>query len=706
MTTVYIENLDEIKAKLNPEAVLELLQPGNKKRFGKELRSPCPVHGGDGAENFSLNVDTHNWMCHSNGCKGTNLVDLYAQSKKIQINIAAAKLAEKFSIPIKYKEAMVSNRNTSYSPESILTCWDKAQPQGKDTYFPKKRLQPPPIARFGSNPKGYTSTLIALKDVNDELKCLISLSSGGKFNFGNPKGAFALLGVINPDGEFYAGEGIATVQTAWEATQRKIPAVSCGTWSNILPVVTAIKSKYHNAKPIILIDCDGGGNGIKAAQMIAKAFPDATFRKPDFSQFINPNNENLADFNDLISVCNFPLEEVKRQLSIEFQIPEYEDLKEWSKENRQEILKENSNSSSNYLPIISIADRQKNHEAMLAKNRGKKYLGLKVKTIKEFNHDMLGIRGLQLLAAAPNVGKTSLTIQLALEVLSENPEACLVYVSLEMNEDSIFTKMNLYHSELNYKTYVLGSTQIEYETHHENLFTSEELRKMELAKNSITKYGYRLQIIDQKTCPNINSDTIIAHIENVKKETGCTRAIVIVDYLQVWPVPENKRFSSDIEADKWRIGEIKKISDALNIDNHDPLIVISESRKPSSSGEVWGGELSDVMGSARGTYTPDAVLLLSQLEEKTLGNLFKNSGIKDFENKENPNSKEVVESKPITDFLARHGMVFCGLKLPKCRDGMTRFNTILVFHFRRNKFEPINWLEIRRISSEDKKKNK
>ena len=185
MTTGYIENLDEIKAKLNPEAVLELLQPGKKRRSGKELRSPCPVHGGDGAENFSLNVDTHNWICHSKGCKGVNLVDLYAQSKKMQVNAAAAELAMQFGIPVKYKD-MASNRNTSYSPESILTCWDEAQPQGKDTYFSKKRLQPPPIARFGSNPKGYQSTLIPYKDINSELKCLLSLSSGGKFNFGQP----------------------------------------------------------------------------------------------------------------------------------------------------------------------------------------------------------------------------------------------------------------------------------------------------------------------------------------------------------------------------------------------------------------------------------------------------------------------------------------------------------------------------------------
>ena len=317
MTTRYIENLDEIKSKLDPESVLDLLQPGKKKRSGKELRSACPVHGGDGSENFSLNLNNHNWICHSKGCKGTNLVDLYAQCKKIEIPAAAEEIAGIFGIPIKFKETVGRIQNTSYSntPEALLECWNEAQPQGNDTYFSKKGLKPPPIARFGKNPKGYQSTIIALKDIKDELKCLLSLSSGGKFNFGNPKGAFAQLGKIGAEGEFYVGEGIATVQTAWEATQKEIPAVSCGTWSNILLVVSAIKGKYPNAKPIILIDCDDGGNGLKAAQSVALAFPEATFRKPSFEALPNPGNEELTDFNDIISKCGQSLDEVRRQLA-------------------------------------------------------------------------------------------------------------------------------------------------------------------------------------------------------------------------------------------------------------------------------------------------------------------------------------------------------------------------------------------------------
>jgi KaiC/GvpD/RAD55 family RecA-like ATPase len=350
MTTPYIENLDEIKAKLDPESVLELLQPGKKNRSGQELRSPCPVHGGDG-ENFCLNLNTHNWTCHSEGCKGTNLVDLYAQCKKIpNVNTAAAELAEIFGIPIKYKGTIEGNQSTKYSPESVLTCWNEAKPQGNDAYFSRKKLAPPPIAKFGKNPAGYHSTLIPYKNTDGELKLILSLGKGKyEFKAGEPKGTFALLGELNPNGSFYVGEGIATVQTAWEATQKEIPAVSCRSWSNILPVVAAIKAKYPNAKPIILIDCDAGGNGLKAAQLVAQAFPDATFRLPSFEQLQHSGDKKPTDFNDIISKCGQSFDEVRRQLEQPF------DISSWSSPPKEPLKEKIQTPNSTEQPKTSTA---------------------------------------------------------------------------------------------------------------------------------------------------------------------------------------------------------------------------------------------------------------------------------------------------------------------------------------------------------------
>ena len=278
--------------------------------------------------------------------------------------------------------------------------------------------------------------------------------------------------------------------------------------------------------------------------------------------------------------------------------------------------------NGNTLPIVPIGDRIKSHNETMKKYRGKKYLGLCVSTISEFNDKMLGLRKLILLAAAPNVGKTALTIQLAKEVLLKEPDACLVYVSLEMDAEEIFTRMNLYLSGLNFDTYVLGSQQTEGGNEYHNLFSQDELGKIDHAAKVIEKIGDRLQIIDAASCAVFNAETIIKYVERLKSKTGCHRAIVVIDYLQVWPAPPGT-FTSDLEGDKWRIGEIKKIRDALNTVNQDPVIVISEARKPSDSSNAWAGDLADVMGSARGTYTPDAVLLLNPLSVKQLDELWK-----------------------------------------------------------------------------------
>ena len=237
-------------------------------------------------------------------------------------------------------------------------------------------------------------------------------------------------------------------------------------------------------------------------------------------------------------------------------IDEYDRLQEQLKRLEEEDRIATISINHNVPPITPIEDRINSHKELLEKYRGKKHLGLCVKTISEFNDKMLGLRKLMLLAAPPNVGKTALTIQLAEEVLLTEPDACLVYVSLEMDVEEIFTRMILYLSGLNFDTYVFGSQQIEGENGFVNFFSRDELNKIDCAIKILQQQGRRLQIIDASSCPQIDAKTIISYVERIKSEIGCVRAIVVIDYLQVWPIPQGIKFTSDLEADKWRIGEV------------------------------------------------------------------------------------------------------------------------------------------------------
>lgn len=308
----YIENLEEIEQQLDPESILEMIQPGKPiKSTGNELRTCCPVHKGDGAENFCINKDTKLWCCHSNGCEGKGLINLYMKSEDItHLPKAVDELARRFPIEVRYK------KDKNYTREDVMQCWETASYNGKDTYFLKKKLKPPTIAKFGKNPNGYYSTLIPYNDVDGNCRYILSISGKGKFQYKiseNISGAFATLGQLG-DCEFYVGEGIATAQTVSIADNTQIPTVSCGSKNNMFPVVKAIKRKYPRSKPIILVDNDASGDALKEALKVKKEFPETTLRMPLFEGMTVEGDKKPSDFNDLISKCGQPLEVVKRQL--------------------------------------------------------------------------------------------------------------------------------------------------------------------------------------------------------------------------------------------------------------------------------------------------------------------------------------------------------------------------------------------------------
>lgn len=183
-------------------------------------------------------------------------------------------------------------------------------------------------------------------------------------------------------------------------------------------------------------------------------------------------------------------------------------------------------------------------------------------------------------------------------------------------------------------------------------------------------------------CSSLNARTVSNYVEGLKVKTKCKRAIVIIDYLQVWPTDPTVRPLSEIEADKWRIGEMKKIRDALG---GDPVIVISEARKPSSKDGKWGGDLSDVMGTARFTYTPDVVMLLLHLRPGDLVALWEKYNLPSLKNAcldKGGEERGIV----IENVLRDKGILLCKLIVPKVRDGMEQFTILLEFYFQRNEF--------------------
>lgn len=317
------------------------------------------------------------------------------------------------------------------------------------------------------------------------------------------------------------------------------------------------------------------------------------------------------------------------------------------------------------------------HDKYLENYRGKEFIGLPQKRIRTLDKLTLGLRGLMLLAAAPNVGKTALTLQLGLDVLIHNEDACIIYISLEMRREVLMSRIRCHLSELDWHTLTFGSTR---KAGAENLFKEDDWGRLQKGNEKLKAIGNRLFLITEKDIPSMTPDSLLHLVNHLKAKSGSSRVFVIVDYLQVIPIPESVRsIRSELGEDKWRIGLLKSLSESLG---DDPVFTISEARKPDK-GSPWGSSLSDIMGSARGSYTPDAVFLYRSLLEREA---IKDLCGKDLTESDFEKIKKIYEEKQYD---------LQQLQLPKARDGMKKGTVYLKFFYNKNIFEETSLHEIK-----------
>jgi replicative DNA helicase len=324
--------------------------------------------------------------------------------------------------------------------------------------------------------------------------------------------------------------------------------------------------------------------------------------------------------------------------------------------------------------IKSTSQLLEEQDQRLALYRGKEFIGLPQKTIPKLDELLLGLRKFIILAAAPNVGKTAITIQWGLDVLKNNDDVCLIYVSLEMSREDVIDRMRCHLTPMTYKNLYFGSQK---DDGSQGWYTLNELESLANSKAELEKLAPRILILSEEDSPQISVTEIIQYIKDLKASSKCTKAIVIIDYLHVFPIEDKdfKNIHSDNEADKCRIGYMKRLRAELVTD---PLIVIAEARKPNSSKDNWAATMADVSGSGRIGYGPDAGMLLNpilddELEEKLGGQ---------------------AKGPDIREFLANKGLRILRLTVDKGRDGMQKGDILLKYHFFENRFEETTWDEV------------
>jgi replicative DNA helicase len=186
-------------------------------------------------------------------------------------------------------------------------------------------------------------------------------------------------------------------------------------------------------------------------------------------------------------------------------------------------------------PAVLLVDDIAAHVERINRFRGAQHIGLVQRTIPKLDDYTLGLRGLMVLGAPPNVGKTVLTVQWGTDVVIQHPEACFVFLSLEMSRWDIMTRILCRLARMNWHTLVLGTSRVAGQT----LFTEEEGARIVQAEERMKTIGRRILILDERNFPAPTLEGLLAHIGDLKGKTGATRAFVLIDYLQVWQPPDH-----------------------------------------------------------------------------------------------------------------------------------------------------------------------
>lgn len=314
-------------------------------------------------------------------------------------------------------------------------------------------------------------------------------------------------------------------------------------------------------------------------------------------------------------------------------------------------------------------------EAFLASHQGGELIGLKT-GMRELDNRTLGLRGLMVLGAGPGVGKTTYAQQLGLEVCRNNDDAVFLMLSLEMDKQALYTRMLCNVAGVSWKTLKLGSPSCRGKQGPR--YTPEDQARLDKARQELRESGLtkRIRIVGREQLgADLTPDDVASILNEFKKSTGAKRALVVIDYLQLIPTPQEILRHGDLDADRYRVQFVQDLLAKTKTTENpvgDAVLVISETRKPSGR-KTWGSGLADLMGSARLPYAVDAALLYNTIDNESFLSEYYWPPL----------------TNPTCQSLQDAGIAPVTLSLAKGRDGMIRGDWALAYRFEESRFEEV-----------------
>ena len=331
-------------------------------------------------------------------------------------------------------------------------------------------------------------------------------------------------------------------------------------------------------------------------------------------------------------------------------------------------------------PARSLSDEWANHKRQQEQFRGRELIGLKT-GMDELDKRTLGVRDIMVLGAMPGAGKTTLAVQIGVGVARRHADndAVVVIISLDMSRDEIMDRIHCHLAGIDWTTLKFGSWDRR-RVGESPWFNQQDQVRLDAADRQIVDEGLgsRILVHDRMSLGNIITASRLSNIvEAFKRQAGASRSFLIIDYLQLLPVPEAAFKGGDLEGDKCRIRLIQDYLDRTRTPANpagDPVLAISEARKPPKAKDGWGYEMAELMGSARLAYAPPMVFMYRPASDT------------DLVTYHNATKQEVDSLRAVFE---SHGIAPVVLTLAKGRDGTQRGSWGLEFDYRRSTFHAV-----------------
>ncbi len=202
--------------------------------------------------------------------------------------------------------------------------------------------------------------------------------------------------------------------------------------------------------------------------------------------------------------------------------------------------------------------------------------------------------GLIIIAASTNVGKTALLSNIALDLISSNPEVRVLYFSLDDSKSTITNRLLGGLSALPLNSIQRGITGQE---------TIEAQTKLDNAYRMLGEYGNdgRLDIVDLAQLENANA------LEGLVRRFGTQNLILCVDGLHNFPAEAAFIREANIQ----RANLVKRLADIFEI----PVIVTTELRKKTGNADEPG--LDEISETSKYSYNANTIILLWSDSDET-----------------------------------------------------------------------------------------